>query len=138
MNIRFFNDHISFELKEKRKIAKWLRSVAEEEKKTIANLSYIFVSDDIMIDINNKYLKHDYSTDIITFDYSLDDTVSGEMYISINTVKENAKDYKVNFYNELHRVIVHGLLHLCGHKDETEAEQKEMREKEDKYMKFKI
>ena len=87
-----------------------------------------------MLDINNKYLQHDDYTDIITFDNSIGNTVSGEMYISIETVQSNAKDYQVDFRTELMRVMVHGLLHLCGYKDTSIAEQQEMRALEEKYL----
>ena len=134
MAIRFFFDGVSFQLNGKRKISQWLRQVATSEGKKTDNLSFIFVSAEIIRDINKKYLQHDDDTDIITFDNSTGDTISGEMYISIDTVRVNAKDYQVNFYDELLRVILHGILHLCGHKDKTINEQKEMRFAEDKYL----
>jgi rRNA maturation RNase YbeY len=132
--IRFFSDGISFQLEGKRKITQWLKRVAAEEGKKAGSLCYIFVSDDILLDINKKYLQHDYYTDIITFDDSVGDAISGEMYISIDTVKSNARDYHADFRNELLRVMVHGVLHLCGHKDKTAGEQLEMRAAEAKYM----
>ena len=134
MAIRFFTDGISFQLEGKRKIAHWLKQVAAKEGKNAGHLLYIFVSDEIILDINNKYLQHDDYTDIITFDNSTGDTISGEMYISIETVQSNAKDYQVDFHNELLRVMVHGMLHLCGYKDATTDEQQEMRTLEDKYL----
>ena len=136
MSINYFCEEITFNLNGKRKISNWIKEVAAQERKTIDNLCYVFVSDEIILDLNKKYLKHDYYTDIITFDYSTEDIISGELYISINTVKENAKEYKIDFYAELHRVMVHGLLHLCGHKDDTEAQQQKMRQIEDKYIKI--
>jgi len=132
--IRFFSDGISFQPEGKRKISYWLKQVAAKEGKKTGHLLYIFVSDEIMLDINNKYLQHDDYTDIITFDNSTGNTVSGEMYISIETVQSNAKVYQVDFRTELLRVIVHGLLHLCGYKDSSIAEQQEMRALEDKYL----
>ena len=134
MAIRFFYDGVSFLLKEKRKISHWLKQVATKEGKKTGLLLYIFVSDEIILDINKKYLQSDDYTDIISFDNSAGDTISGEMYISIDTVQSNAKEYQVDFRNELLRVMVHGVLHLCGYKDATVSEQQEMRAAEDKYL----
>jgi rRNA maturation RNase YbeY len=131
---RFFSDGVSFQLEGKRKTSHWLKQVATKEEKKSGLLQYIFVSDEIILDINKKFLQQDDYTDIITFDNSTGNTVSGEMYISIETVQSNAKDYQVDFQNELLRVMVHGLLHLCGYKDATNSEQKEMRALEDKYL----
>ena len=136
MAIRYFSDGISFQLNDKRKISQWLKSVALGEGKKISSLCYIFVSDVAILDINKKYLKHDYFTDIITFDDSDGDIIAGEMYISIDTVKANAKDYFVEFRNELLRVMVHGMLHLCGYNDTSEAEQQQMRNAETKYLDY--
>jgi rRNA maturation RNase YbeY len=132
--IRFFSDGISFQPEGKRKIAQWLKQVAVGEGKKVGCLCYIFVPDEIIRDINAKYLQHDYFTDIITFDDSSKGVISGEMYISVDTVKSNAKDYQVDFRNELLRVMVHGVLHLCGHKDKTTVEQQKMRAAETKYL----
>ena len=134
MAIRFFSDGVSFQPEGKRKIAHWLKQVATKEGKKTGQLRYVFVSDEIIRNINKKYLQHNDYTDIITFDDSTDDTISGEMYISIDTVRSNAKEYQVDFSNELLRVMVHGVLHLCGYKDTTENEQQEMRAAEDKYL----
>ena len=134
MAIRFFSDGVSFHLEGKRKISQWLTLVAATEGKKIGNLSFIFVPDETILNINQKYLQHDHYTDIITFDDSTCDTISGEMYISVDTVRSNANDYHVDFRNELLRVMVHGALHLCGYKDKTADEQKEMRVAEDKYL----
>lgn len=134
MAIRYFSDGIAFQLDGKRKISQWIRQVADEEGKNIKNLCYVFVSDKIILDINTQFLKHDTCTDVITFDDSAGDTISGEMYISIDTVRLNANDYQVDFRNELLRVMVHGVLHLCGYKDQTAEEQREMRTAEDKYL----
>jgi len=132
--IRFFSDGVSFQFDGIRKISQWLRQVAAAEGKKTGSLSYIFVSDEIIRDINKMYLQHDDYTDIITFDNSTDDTISGEMYISIDTVRINAKEYQTGFREELFRVMVHGILHLCGYKDKTIDEQQKMRTEEDKYL----
>ena len=134
MAIRFFSDGASFQPEGKRKISHWLKQVAKNEGKKTGQLLFIFVSDEIIIDMNKKYLQHNDNTDIITFDDSTGDTISGEMYISIDTVRSNATDYQVDFRYELLRVMVHGLLHLCGYKDATNNEQQEMRTLEDKYL----
>ena len=136
MAIRYFSDGITFHLEGKRKISQWLRQlVAEEEKKT-GNLHYIFVSDEIILEINKKYLQHNDYTDIITFDDTIGDTISGEMYISIDSVRRNAKDYHVDFRKELFRVMAHGVLHLCGYKDKTNKERQKMRAAEDKFLTY--
>ena len=121
--------------KNKRKLANWLKEVTVAEGRKIDVLNVIFVSDEIILDINRKFLGHDYFTDVITFDNDPSDCkINGELYISIDTVKMNAKEYKEDFQTELHRVMVHGALHLCGHNDSTDDEQQKMRELENKYL----
>jgi len=135
LSVRYFSDDIAFCIKNKRKITNLLKKIAETEAKKINNLSCIFVSDEKIFEMNQKYLNHDYYTDIITFNYSMSNTlINGEMYISINTVKLNANEYNVHFDIELLRVIIHGLLHLCGYKDDTEKQMKKMRKKETFYI----
>ena len=134
MAVRFFSDGVSFQIKEKRKISQWLRNVATAEGKKTGHLSFIFVSDEIICDLHQKFLQHDDYTDVITFDNSDGDTISGEMYVGLDTVRFNANDYQVDFRNELLRVMVHGTLHLCGYKDKTTEEQREMRAAEDRYL----
>jgi probable rRNA maturation factor len=112
----------------------WLENVAKLETKSISSLTYIFCSDDYLLDINNTYLGHDYYTDIITFPYKEGDDVESDLYISLDRVKENAEDYDVSYENELKRVMVHGLLHLFGYGDKTEEDIRMMREKEDFYI----
>ena len=134
MAVRFFSDGTAFQPKGKRKISHWLNNIAAKEGKKTGQLRYVFVSDEIILDLNKKYLQHHEYTDIITFDDSSGDTISGEMYISVDTVCANAKDYRVDFDNELLRVMLHGLLHLCGYNDTTTSEQQKMRAAEDKYL----
>jgi probable rRNA maturation factor len=112
----------------------WLSNVAKEENKSISTLNYIFCSDDYLLDINIKYLGHDYYTDIITFPYKEGDELESDLYISLDRVKENAHDFMVTFDNELKRVMVHGLLHLMGYGDKSSDQTKIMREKEDHYI----
>ncbi|MDD2621742.1 MAG: rRNA maturation RNase YbeY [Bacteroidales bacterium] len=133
-NINFINNDISFLLRNKKKIREWINNAVHEEDKYTGTLSYIFCSDEYLLSINEMYLKSDYLTDIISFDYTEDKIISGDMLISIDRVKENAKIYKTTFQKELMRVMIHGILHLCGYKDKTEKEKKCMKEKEDYYL----
>ncbi len=133
-NINFINNDISFLLRNKKKIREWINNAVHEEDKYTGTLSYIFCSDEYLLSINEMYLKSDYLTDIISFDYTEDKIISGDMLISIDRVKENAKIYKTTFQKELMRVMIHGILHLCGYKDKTEKEKKCMKEKEDYYI----
>lgn len=134
MAIRFFSDRISFQLKQKQKLSKWLKKVVADEGKKMGHLCYVFVSDKTMLKLNRQYLQHDYFTDIITFDNVSKNTISGEMYISIDTIRSNAEIYQTGFDHELWRVMVHGVLHLCGYNDKTEDEQLLMRATETKYL----
>jgi rRNA maturation RNase YbeY len=108
--------------------------VAESEVKKLGALSIIFCSDNYILDINQRYLQHYYFTDIITFDYCEGNTLSGDLFISVDSVRENSIFYNVDFETELNRVIVHGLLHLIGYDDHTEDDIKVMREKENYYL----
>lgn len=112
----------------------FLRSIFKKEKKKLASLNYIFCSDDYLLGINRSYLQHDYYTDIITFDLSEGPAITGEVYISIDRARDNAVQFGVSFRQELHRVIFHGALHLCGYKDKTKADQKRMRDKENEWL----
>ena len=132
--VRYFTEDIKFDYKERRRTSRWLKLVAESEIRRLGDVSVIFCSDPYIIDINLKYLQHDYFTDIITFDYCEGDTLSGDLFISIDSVRENAVLYKTEFEEELNRVIVHGVLHLIGYDDHTEADKKEMRSKENYYL----
>jgi len=135
--INFFNQEISFKINNQEKISSWILQTFKAEKiiKKI-ELSIIFCSDDALLEINKKFLNHDYYTDIITFPIEETNTVfEAELYISIDRVKENAKNLSIAFQDELHRVIIHGVLHLCGYKDKTDKEIEEMRFKENFYLK---
>lgn len=114
----------------------WLSEVVTIETKKLGDITLVFCSDDYLLKVNQEYLDHDYYTDIITFDYSEDDFVSGDLFISIDRVKENAETNNVSFINELNRVVVHGVLHLCGYKDKSESEERTMRSKEDQMLKL--
>lgn len=115
-------------------IASWYTSIALQENKELGELTLIFCSDDYLLDINREHLNHDYFTDIITFDYSDFPIVSGDLFISIDRVKENAVDFNVSFEHELHRVIIHGFLHLCGYLDKSEEDELIMRSKENQAL----
>lgn len=132
VDINFFSEGITFNLKNKTLFRKWLFNCAASEKKTIESLNYIFCSDNHLKKINRQYLKHNYFTDIITFPSSEKNVknISGDIFISIERVKENAQLYKVVFADELKRVMAHGLLHMCGYRDKSEKEIAVMRKKE--------
>lgn len=132
--ISYHCEDIRFQFREKARNNRWLRLVAESEIRRIGEVAVIFCSDRYILDINIRYLQHDYFTDIITFDYCEGDRLSGDLFISIDSVRENAAEYGAAFEDELHRVIVHGLLHLVGYDDHTPEEQAEMRKKEDYYL----
>ena len=131
--ISFFSENIKFNLKDKRIIQKWIKLVIESENKRTGDINYIFCDDTFLVDLNLKYLNHDTLTDIITFNYNEknSNSINGDIYISIDRVKENSDKFKVPFITELHRVIIHGVLHLLGYKDKTKADKNTMREKED-------
>ena len=132
--VSYFTEDISFTFKEKRRTSRWLKLVAESEIRRLGDISVIFCSDNYILDVNMKYLQHDYFTDIITFDYCEGDKLSGDLFISVDSVRENSIYYKTQFEEELNRVIVHGLLHLIGYDDHTPEEQTQMREKENYYL----
>lgn len=130
----FHSEDISFELDKKPAIISWLSYSITNEQKEPGEISYIFCSDEFLHKMNVEHLNHDTLTDIITFDYCEENFINGEMFISIDRIKDNAKDFGVSFEDELHRVMVHGVMHLCGYKDKTSEDQKVMSEKEDFYL----
>ena len=132
--VHYFNQDISFRFPQKRLTSRWLQAVAESEGKKLGDISIIFCSDNYLLEVNKKYLKHDYYTDIITFNYCEGNTLSGDLFISVDSVKENASFYGTEFADELNRVIVHGLLHLIGYDDHTEEDIATMRAKENYYL----
>lgn len=133
--IYFFNEDVRFPLQgRKNEVKKFLKSLVKEEGKRVGEINYIFCSDEYLLNINKEYLNHHYYTDVITFDTSESTLLNGDIYISLDTVAKNAEIYETKFENELFRVVFHGLLHLCGYKDKTEDEEKQMRSKEDYYL----
>lgn len=135
--ISYYNEDISFNLKAKLLNNRWLKMVIESEIKKTGDISIIFCSDNYILDVNMKYLQHDYFTDIITFDYCEGSRISGDLFISIDSVRENAIHYGVDFETELDRVMVHGVLHLLGYDDHSPEDIAMMREKENYYIQMK-
>ncbi len=131
----FFFEEKRFSLQSRSELKAFIESLFKKEKKKLASINYIFCSDKRLLEINRQFLQHDYYTDIITFDLSETDAIQAEIYISIDRVKDNAKTEGVSFKSELHRVIFHGALHLCGYKDKSKVESNKMREKEGLYLK---
>jgi len=120
----------------KRKTYNWLKQTIEKEKKTSGNISIILTSKKELLKINKKYLKHSYHTDIVTFNYNENNVISGDLFISLQQIKENSKTYNVTYEQELLRVIIHGVFHLLGYNDKTEKEKIVMRKKEDNALSF--
>ena len=132
--ISYFFEDTDFVFKAKTKNKQWLKLVAESEIRRIGELSIIFCSDNYILNVNHEFLQHDYFTDIITFNYCEGDRLSGDLFISIDTVRENAIEYGTDFNEELNRVIVHGILHLIGYDDHSDEDVKVMRQKENYYL----
>lgn len=134
-HINFFSEDIKFDLQGKRKLRDWIRQVIENEEYRVGDLNFVFCDDHYLFAINKTYLKHNTLTDIITFDMS-DEVrkISGDIFISIQRVRENAKAMKSSFRDELHRVMIHGVLHLFGYNDKLPEEKLAMRAKEDYYL----
>lgn len=132
--IGFYSEDVPFRLSDIRIKRQWLEKVIESEDKIAGEISYIFCSDDYLYKMNVQYLNHDTLTDVITFDYTEANKISGDIFISIPRVEENASDFGKTFADELNRVMVHGILHLCGYKDKTTKDEKIMRLKEDEKL----
>lgn len=133
--INFFNEDVQFTLKDKIRIRQWIRKSIEIEDFKLGELNFIFCSDSYLLQINQEYLKHDTYTDIITFDNSENsELISGDIFISIDRVTENAERLQINLQNELHRVMIHGVLHLMGYPDKKKEEKLLMTSKEDFYL----
>ena len=131
-----FNYEVDFTLENEEAIANWLSSSILSENKKVGEINYIFCDDEYLIKINIEFLDHDTLTDIVSFDYSIGKEINGDIFISVERVKENAVDFNVPFDEELKRVMVHGLLHYCGYKDKSEADELLMRNKEDEKLKL--
>lgn len=137
--IRYYTDDCSYRLPQKRRTAAWLRETAASEGYALGDVNYIFCSARRLLEMNRQFLGHDYYTDVITFDYSDRKgtrTVSGDVFIDVETVADNARQYGATRLQEMRRVVVHGLLHLCGQRDKTPRTNRQMHRKEDRYLKF--
>ncbi len=133
-SIYFHNEEIKFVFPDKRRIRKWIINTSEQENKDVGDINIIFTSDNCLYDLNIRHLRHDTFTDIITFDYSVENEINGDIFISLERVRENAKEFGHPSLHELHRVIIHGILHLIGYKDKTKQQKLNMRAKEDYYL----
>jgi rRNA maturation RNase YbeY len=134
MSVTYFNEDVPFPKLKRRNTTNWIKETIHLEEKSIGDISIIFCSDDYLLEVNKKYLTHDYYTDIITFDYVEDGLISGDIFISIDRVKENAKLFSTTVENELNRVLVHGVLHLLGYKDKIKKDKTLMTFKENYYL----
>ena len=128
----FFEDVDPIEINTKTN--EWLQDLITREQKKVGKITYIFMSDDGLLKVNRDFLKHDYYTDVITFDYVKGKTISADIFVSLPRISDNAMSHSKDFNSELHRVLAHGLLHLCGYNDKTDEEKIEMRKKEDFYL----
>ena len=134
MLINFFFPEKQITLKNRAKLKTFIAGIFIAEKKNLESLTYVFCSDETLLSINKQFLKHDYYTDIITFDLSSGKEIIGEIHISIDRVRDNAKQLNVTLMEELHRVLFHGALHLCGYKDKSPKDALKMRKAEDLYL----
>lgn len=132
--IHFFNQDTPYRIRQKKEIARWLEQVIRQESLECDDISIILCSDEFLYQMNVKHLNHDTYTDIITFEYSEAGQIRGDIFVSIDRIKENAKAFKHRTTDELHRVIVHGVLHLCGYQDKSLKDKSLMRSKEDFYL----
>lgn len=133
-SISFHSEDVDFQLENEQKLIDWINITIQQEEKSATEITYVFCSDEYLYQMNLDYLNHDTYTDIITFDYTENLFVSGDIFISIDRVKENAIKFNTTFLNELSRVIIHGVLHLVGYKDKTTEQKQVMRSKEDFYL----
>ena len=130
-----FNYETKFSLHDESRLSNWIINVISKEGYILDEINYIFCDDAFLLKLNIEYLNHDTLTDIISFDNSIGKIIQGDIFISVERVADNAKDFNVSLEEELHRVMVHGVLHYCGYKDKSESESKLMRQKEDYYLK---
>ena len=134
MAIAYYAEDIELPAIKKRVVSGWVKAVAETYGKKTGDISYIFCSDEKILEVNRQYLQHDYYTDIITFDYCEGDRLSGDLFISLDTIRTNAEQFGAAYDDELHRVIIHGILHLCGINDKGPGEREIMEEAENKAL----
>ena len=134
MPITYHAEDIALPGIKRRDVSAWIKKVAISHGKKVNEIAYIFCSDEKILEVNSQYLEHNYYTDIITFDYSEDNKISGDLFISLDTVRSNSEQFDTKFVEELHRVIIHGVLHLCGFKDKSPEEELDMRRREDEAL----
>ncbi len=134
MAISYQTDGIKMPAIKKRETTAWIKAVASSYEKKVGEIAYIFCSDEKILEVNKEYLQHDYYTDIITFDYCEDNVISGDIFISLDTVKSNSEQFNTSYNDELHRTIIHGILHLCGINDKGEGEREIMEAEENKAL----
>lgn len=136
MAVTYHTDDTDFPPVKRRTVTQWIKQVADSFGMKTGDISYIFCSDDKILEINRQYLQHDYYTDIITFDYTEGNKISGDMFISLDTVRSNAEKFGTDYPEELHRTIIHGVLHLCGINDKAPGEREIMEMNENKALKM--
>ena len=134
MSTHIYYSDVKFRIGRTKEIKSILESIVSEEGKIYGDVSFIITSDENILIINKEFLNHDFYTDVITFDYCEDDVVNGEIYISIDTVRNNSKIFEVKLLDELFRVMIHGVLHLCGYDDKTDEQKVVMRQNEEKWL----
>jgi probable rRNA maturation factor len=134
MAIRFHTEDVKFTWKHKRILFSWVNDATQSENHLLGDVNVILCSDQYLLNMNKQFLEHDYYTDIITFDYTEGNAISGDLYISLDRVKDNALKNIVSTNNELYRVVIHGIMHLCGYKDKSKHDSELMRQKEDLYL----
>jgi probable rRNA maturation factor len=132
--VHFFSEDTAFRIAQKRLLASWIQVSIKQEGFMPGHLSFVFCSDDYLLEINRQFLQHDYYTDIITFPHVDQKGISGDLFISIERILDNCNSLNVRFIDEVHRVMIHGVLHLCGHADNTASKKRSMRRKEDYYL----
>jgi probable rRNA maturation factor len=132
--INYIAEDIKMPQLPKRTISAWIKQVVNNNGFKVGDISYIFCSDEKILEVNKEYLQHDYYTDIITFDYTEENVINGDIFVSLDTVKSNAEQFSVSFEKELRRVLIHGILHLCGQADKSTSEKAEMTRKEDEAL----
>lgn len=135
MAIRFHTEDVKFPWKGKRILSGWIKEAISAENRAFGEINVILCSDEYLLEMNKEYLKHDYYTDIITFNYNEEKVVSGDLFISLDRVKDNAIKNEVSLETEVYRVVIHGIMHLCGYNDKTKTEQIKIRERENFYLK---
>jgi len=136
MSIQYFNEDVPFPKIKRRKSTNWVKKTILSEEKRVGDISFIFCSDNYLLEVNKTYLDHDYFTDIITFDYVEGMLINGDIFISVDRVLENSVEFKTTFENELNRILIHGILHLLGYMDKNKEDKLLMTEREDFYLKL--